>query len=72
MEDTGCSGMDVVVLYRTYFIPRKAEAAYSNMSNMDLIYRCLGIILESLAFSSGQLDADQSTGLPNVSGDKEE
>jgi len=39
---------------------------------MDLTYRCLGIILESLAFSSSQLDADQSTALPNVSGGKEE
>jgi hypothetical protein len=41
-------------------------------SGMDLIYRCLGIILESLAFSSGQLDADHSTALANVSGGKEE
>jgi len=42
------------------------------MSDMDLIYRCLGSILESLAFSSGQFDADHSTALSNVSGGKEE
>jgi len=42
------------------------------MNDMDLIYRCLGIILESPAFSSGQLDADHSTALPNVSGGNEE
>jgi hypothetical protein len=42
------------------------------MSDMDLTCRCLRIILESLAFSSGQLDADHSTALPNVSGGKEE
>jgi hypothetical protein len=61
-----------IVVYRAHFTPRKAEATYSNMSNMDLIYRCLGITLESLAFSSGQLDADYSTAVPNVSGGKKE
>jgi hypothetical protein len=71
MEDAGCSGMNVD-RNRTHFTPRKAKATYSNMSTMDLIYRCPGIILESLAFSSGQLDADHSTALPNVPGGKEE
>ena len=72
MEDAGCSGMDVDRTLSDAFYPRKAEATYSDMSNMDLICRCLGIILESLAFSSGQLDADHSTALPNVPGGKEE
>ena len=42
------------------------------MSNMDLIYRCPGITLELLAFSSGQFDAVHTTTLPNVPGGKEE
>jgi hypothetical protein len=70
--NTFCSGMDVDRIYQTYFTPQKAEARYSNMSDIDLIYRRLGIILESIAFSGGQLDADHSAARPNVSGRKEE
>jgi hypothetical protein len=65
-------GWTWIVLYRTRFTPRKAEATYSNMSNVDLLYRFLGIALESLAFGNGQLDAHYSTALPNVPGRKEE
>ena len=71
--NTLCSGMDVDRIYRTYFTPRKAEARYSNMSDIDLIYRCLGIILESIAFSGGDASADHSKiRTPNVSGLEEE
>ncbi len=43
------------------------------MSDVDLIYRCLGIILESIAFSGGDASADHSKiRTPNVSGLEEE
>jgi hypothetical protein len=71
--NTFCSGMDVDRIYRTYFTPRKAELTYSDMSEVDLIYRCLGIILESIAFGGGDASADHSKfRTPNVSGLKEE
>jgi hypothetical protein len=38
-------------IYQTYFMPQKAEARYSDMTDVDLTYRCLGTILESIAFS---------------------
>jgi hypothetical protein len=44
-------------IYRTHFAPRKADARYSDMTDTDLIYRCLGIILESIGFSGGQNEA---------------
>jgi hypothetical protein len=43
------NGMDVDHIYRTYFTPREAKVSYSSTAEMDSIYRCLGIILESLA-----------------------
>jgi hypothetical protein len=46
---TYCSAIDVDHIYHTYFTPRKAKVTYSSMSEIDLIYRCLGIILESIA-----------------------
>jgi hypothetical protein len=52
------SGLDVDRIYQTYFMPREAEARYSSMSDIDLIYRCLGIILESIAFRGGQAVSD--------------
>jgi hypothetical protein len=55
--NTYCSGIDVDRIYRTYFRPREAEARYSSMTDLDLIYRCLGIILESIAASSDQATA---------------
>ena len=52
--DTYCSDANVDRIYRTHFMPRKAEVRYSDMTESELIYRCLGIILESIASSSGQ------------------
>jgi hypothetical protein len=52
-----CSGFDVDRIYRTYFTPQEAQARYSSMTDLDLIYRCLGIILESIAASSDQATA---------------
>jgi hypothetical protein len=49
------NGIDVDRIYRTYFMPQEAEARYSSMTDLDLIYRCLGIILESIAASSDQV-----------------
>jgi len=46
---TYCDGIDVDHIYRTYFTPREAKVTYSSMNETDLIYRCLGIILESIA-----------------------
>ena len=70
---TYCSGTDVDRIYRTYFTPRKAELRYSDMSDIDLIYRCLGIILESIAFSGGDAPADDNKiRTQNVFGLKEE
>jgi len=42
--------------YRTYLMPRKADGSYSNMTDLELIYRCLGIILESIAFNGEHVD----------------
>jgi hypothetical protein len=55
---TYCSGIDVNRIYRAHFLPREVEARYSNMADIELIYRCLGIILESIAFSGGQSAAN--------------
>src|SRR5438034_2485122 len=52
---TYCNGMDVDHIYRTHFTPRESDARYSNMNEIDLIYRCLGIVLESIATSGDQL-----------------
>lgn len=54
--NTYCSDADVDRIYRMHFMPRKADARYSDMAESELIYRCLGIILESIAFSAGQND----------------
>jgi hypothetical protein len=51
---TYCSGIDVDCIYRAHFMPREAEARYSSMTESELIYRCLGIILESIAFGGDQ------------------
>lgn len=53
---TYCSHADVDRLYRTHFMPRNADARYSDMTESELIYRCLGIILESIASGEGQYD----------------
>ena len=52
--NTYCDRTDVDRIYRTYFTPREAATRYSSMTDLDLIYRCLGIILESIAASSDQ------------------
>jgi hypothetical protein len=51
-----CSDADVDRIYRTHFMPRKADARYPDMTESELIYRCLGIVLESIASSGGQSD----------------
>jgi hypothetical protein len=66
--NTFCSGMDVDRIYRTYFTPRKADTRYSELSDIDLIYRCLGIMLESIASSRSDASADYSkTRTPKLS-----
>ena len=54
------NGIDVDRIYRTYFMPQEAEHRYSSMTDLDLIYRCLGIILESIAASSEATAADST------------
>ena len=54
--NTYCSDADVDGIYRMHFMPRKAHARYSDMTESELIYRCLEIILESIASSGGQSD----------------
>jgi hypothetical protein len=53
---TYCSDRDVDRIYQAHFMPRKADARYSDMTESELIYRCLGIVLESIASSGGQSD----------------
>jgi len=66
--NTFCSGVDVDRIYQTYFTPRKADARYSEMSDVDLIYRCLGIMLEAIAFGGSDASADRSKSpTPSVS-----
>jgi hypothetical protein len=65
---TYCDRIDVEHFYRTYFAPREGEARYSNMSEIDLIYRCLGIILDSIALTGDQVASDDTKiPSPNVS-----
>ena len=54
--NTYCSDADVDGIYRLHFMPPKADARYPDMTESQLIYRCLGIILESIATSGGQSD----------------
>jgi hypothetical protein len=54
--NTYCRDTDVDRIYRTHFMPHKADARYSDMTESELIYRCLGIILESIASSGRQND----------------
>ncbi|HEX3421535.1 MAG TPA: hypothetical protein VHT01_09905 [Candidatus Udaeobacter sp.] len=58
--NTYCSKEDVDRIYLKHFTPREADARYSDLIESDLIYRCLGIILESIAFSSEQPERDKS------------
>jgi len=54
--NTYCNDADVDRIYGMHFMPSKAETRYSDMTESEIIYRCLGIILESIASSSGQSD----------------
>jgi hypothetical protein len=49
---TFCSGIDIDEIYRAHFTPQKTGMRYSDMKEPGLIYRCLGIILESIAMNS--------------------
>jgi hypothetical protein len=51
---TYCGHIDVDRIYRDHFMPHKAKARYCDMTDTDLIYRCLGIILESIACGGNQ------------------
>jgi hypothetical protein len=66
---TCCSGIDVDRIYRTHFMPPEAETRYSSMTDIELIYRCLGMILESIAFNGGQsAQTDSKLPAPNSFG----
>jgi hypothetical protein len=55
--DTCCgTEADVDRIYHTHFMPSNAGARYSDMTESELIYRCLGIILQSVAFSGRHAD----------------
>ena len=54
--NTYCNDADMDRIYRMHFMPSKADTRYSDMTESELIYRCLGIILESIASSGGQSD----------------
>jgi hypothetical protein len=59
--------IDVEKIYNRYFIPSEADVRYSDLSELDLVYRCLGIILEAIATNRKgprwQLAAQSSNGL---------
>jgi hypothetical protein len=67
-----CSGTNVDRIYHAHFMPRKADGRYSNMTDIELIYRCLGIILESIAFSGDQLEPANKKTQPLYSAAAEE
>src|SRR5262249_17430202 len=54
------SDTDMDRIYRMHFTPGDADARYSDMTESELIYRFLGIILESIASSGGQNDRGKS------------
>jgi hypothetical protein len=51
--------IDVDQAYHAYFIPPKAGQRYSDVGEMDVIYRCLGIMLEALAVRRQQRPAQK-------------
>jgi hypothetical protein len=67
--NTYCNGMDVDHIYRTHFTPREPDARYSSMNEIDLIYRCLGIVLESIATSGDQLTTGDNKNSNSPKGD---
>jgi hypothetical protein len=44
-----CSNPDLDEIYRRHFMSGNSPARYSDMTESQLIYRCLGILLESIA-----------------------
>jgi hypothetical protein len=54
--NTYCNDADADRIYRTHFMPGEADSRYPDMTESELIYRCLGIILESIASGGGQND----------------
>jgi hypothetical protein len=46
--------IDVDQVYRRYFIPPEAGMRYSDVNEFDLIYRCLGIILDTIGSRRNQ------------------
>ena len=50
--DRYCADAELNGIYHTYFMPGNAQARYSDMTESQLIHRCLGIILESIAFGT--------------------
>ena len=58
--NTYCNDAVVDRIYRTHFMPHEADARYSNMTESELIHRCLGVILESIASSGGQDDKSKN------------
>jgi hypothetical protein len=74
--------IDVEEIYQKYFIPPKAGIRYSDLSELDVVYRCLGIMLEAIAMgrknrrsqsvklrSSAALDGDEEAGGDLEAGD---
>ena len=70
--NTYCNGANVDRIYRMHFMPGNAEARYSDMTESELIYRCLGIILKSIADSGGQSDRgkNKNQGSDSVPGEE--
>jgi hypothetical protein len=69
--NTYCGDADVDRIYRMHFMPCKVEARYSDMTESELIYRCLGIILESIALSGGQNDRAKNQGRDSAPAEEE-
>ena len=70
--NTYCGDADVDRIYRMHFFPHTAGARYSDMTDNDLLYRCLGIILESIAFSGNEVDRGKKKSQPPDSAAAEE
>ena len=70
--NTYCNDAVVDRIYRTHFTPHEAGARYSNMTESELIHRCLGIILESIASSGGQNDRGKNKNQDRGSASPEE
>ena len=70
--NTYCSGKDIDHLYRTHFMPHKGELRYSDLSDTDLIYRCLATILESIAFNGAEpVPNRRKRRAPDIAGETE-